>query len=197
MPTEPIIRNFGRIERRGWIEMITGCMFSGKTEELIRRLNRAIIAGQKVEIFKPKIDTRYSKREIVAHNSQRIISTSVEFANDILMLADQSNVVGIDEAQFFDKDIVEVANQLANMKKRVIISGLDMDYQGKPFLQVANLLASADHVSKFQAVCVKCGEPANYSHRIIKSEVRVIIGEKETYEPRCRKCFFEGISKDD
>ncbi len=194
MPSDPIVHNVYQKDAGGWIEMITGCMFSGKTEELIRRLNRAIIAGLKVEIFKPKIDTRYSAENVVTHNATQIASTSVEFADDILMLADHCDVVGIDEAQFFDQNIVSVANTLANKNKRVIISGLDMDFQGKPFQQVANLLATADHVSKFQAICMKCGGLANYSYRTINAFERVVIGEKEAYEPRCRKCFFEGKS---
>ncbi len=191
MSFEPGLHRIIHLERRGWVEVITGCMFSGKTEELIRRLKRAVIAGQKVEIFKPKIDNRYSGHEVVSHSEQRIASTSVDFANDILMLADQCDVVGIDEAQFFDDQIVKVANLLANKRKRVIISGLDMDFKARPFEQMADLMAVADYVSKLQAVCVNCGAPANYSHRIVNFDQRVMIGEKEAYEPRCRVCFFK------
>ncbi len=191
MSFEPGLHKVIHLEQRGWVEVITGCMFSGKTEELIRRLKRAVIAGQKVEIFKPKIDNRYSGHEVVSHSEQRIASTSVDFANDILMLADQCDVVGIDEAQFFDDQIVKVANLLANKRKRVIISGLDMDFKARPFEQIADLMAVADYVSKLQAVCVNCGAPANYSHRIVNFDQRVMIGEKEAYEPRCRVCFFK------
>lgn len=176
-------------ERRGWIEVICGSMFSGKTEELIRRLNRSVIAGLKVEIFKPTIDKRYSENEVVSHNKNAIRSTPVQFANDILLLASNSDVVGIDEAQFFDQDLVEVSNRLADQGKRVILAGLDMDFQGKPFEPMPSLMAVAEYVTKVRAICMKCGGIASYSARINKSDQKVLIGEQESYESRCRSCF--------
>ena len=190
MTTEPIISNIKWEEKRGWIEVITGCMFSGKTEELIRRLNRAIIARQKVEIFKPKIDNRYHEYNIVTHDLKEIRSTPVEFSSDILMLAENCHVVGIDEAQFFDEDIAQVSNTLAKKGKRVIVAGLDMDYLGSPFQNMANLLTTAEFITKMQAICLKCGNPANYTYRKVKSDKRFLVGEKDIYEPRCRKCFY-------
>ncbi len=168
-------------------------MFSGKTEELIRRLNRAVIAKQKVEIFKPALDIRFHETDVVSHNQNHIRSTPVNFSNDILMLAENCNVVGIDEVQFFDEEIVQVADKLAKKGKRVIIAGLDMDYQGKPFHSVATLLSTAEYISKMQAICLRCGSPANYSFRKVKTYGRVLVGEKDLYEPRCRKCFDEGL----
>jgi len=179
--------------RSGWIEVICGCMFSGKTEELIRRLNRALIAKQKVEIFKPKIDTRYHVEKIVSHNEREIRSTPVNFANDILLLAGDCDVVGIDEAQFFDDSIVEVCNTLANNGKRVIVAGLDMDFEGKPFGSMPFLLAVAEFVTKVHAICAESGELASFSFRLNENSAQVMLGEKDTYEARSRQAFFEGM----
>jgi thymidine kinase len=174
---------------KGWIELICGSMFSGKTEELIRRLNRALIAKQKVEIFKPKIDTRYDESEVVSHNKNKIRSTPVDFAEDILLFSGNSEVVGIDEAQFFDEEIVSVVNTLANQGKRVIIAGLDMDFSGKGFGSMPQLMATAEYVTKVHAICVKCGGIASYSYRLSEDTQKVMLGEKDKYEPRCRRCF--------
>lgn len=173
----------------GWIEVICGSMFSGKTEELIRRLKRAKIANQKVEIFKPRIDVRYSDAEVVSHDSNAILSTPVDSSSNILLLTGGVDVVGIDEAQFFDMGIVDVVQQLANQGVRVIIAGLDTDYRGVPFGPMPALMAVAEHVSKVHAICVKCGDPANHSHRLSASEKLVELGEKDIYEPLCRHCF--------
>jgi thymidine kinase len=180
-------------QRTGWIEVICGCMFSGKTEELIRRLNRALIAKQKVEIFKPAIDKRYDDIKIVSHNENAIRSTPVHFANDILLLAGDSDVVGIDEAQFFDEAIIETANLLANQGKRVIIAGLDMDFEGKPFGPMPNLLAIAEFVTKVHAICAQTGELASFSYRLSKDDKQVMLGELGEYEARSRKAFVEGM----
>ena len=187
--------NFGRTKKTGWIEVICGCMFSGKTEELIRRLNRAIIAKQKVEIFKPKVDTRYHKDHVVSHNENSIRSTSVNFANDILLLAGECDVVGIDEAQFFDDAIVEVCNKLANAGKRVVAAGLDMDFEGKPFGPMPNLLAVAEFVTKVHAICAQTGELASYSFRLAEADDKVFLGEKQQYEARSRASFIEGMKE--
>jgi thymidine kinase len=184
--------NYGK-GRSGWIEVICGCMFSGKTEELIRRLNRAIIAKQRVEIFKPVTDKRYHHTEIVSHNENAIRSTPVDFASDILLLAGDCDVVGIDEAQFFDEALVEVCNNLANNGKRVIVAGLDMDYEGKPFGSMPNLLAVAEFVTKVHAICAQTGELASFSFRLIDNDAQVMLGEKGEYEARSRKAFFEGM----
>lgn len=176
-------------EGNGWVELICGSMFSGKTEELIRRLNRALIAKQKVEIFKPKIDTRYDEKEVVSHDHARIRSTPVDFSEDILLLAGTCEVVGIDEAQFFDAEIVAVVNNLAMQGKRVIIAGLDMDFSGKAFGPIPELMATAEYVTKVHAICVKCGGIASYSYRLSEEKQKVMLGEKDKYEPRCRKCF--------
>ena len=184
--------NYG-MGRSGWIEVICGCMFSGKTEELIRRLNRAIIAKQKVEIFKPVTDKRYHHTEIVSHNENAIRSTPVNFASDILLLAGDCDVVGIDEAQFFDEALVEVCNSLANNGKRVIVAGLDMDYEGKPFGSMPNLLAVAEFVTKVHAICAQTGELASFSFRLIDNDAQVMLGEKGEYEARSRRAFFEGM----
>lgn len=176
----------------GWIEVICGSMFSGKTEELIRRLRRAQIANMKVEIFKPAVDTRYSEHEVVSHNSNAIPSTPVGSAHQILLMAQDVEVVGIDEAQFFDAEIVEVAQTLANKGIRVIVAGLDMDYSGKPFGPMPNLLAHAEFITKVHAICMKCGAIANYSYRKTGNSAQVMLGEKEAYEARCRACFNEG-----
>jgi len=170
-------------------------MFSGKTEELIRRLNRTIIARQKVEIFKPETDKRYHHTEIVSHNENAIRSTPVNFASDILLLAGDCDVVGIDEAQFFDDAIVEVCNTLANNGKRVIVAGLDMDYQGRPFGPMPSLLAVAEFVTKVHAICAQTGELASFSFRLIDSDAKVVLGEKLEYEARSRKAFHEGMKE--
>lgn len=185
--------HLGTPTEHGWIEVICGSMFSGKTEELIRRLNRAIIARQKVEIFKPKLDKRYSEDEVVSHNETAIRSTPVDFAEDILLLADDCQVVGIDEAQFFDDHLVHVVNQLANEHKRVIIAGLDMDFSGKPFGCMPELMAMAEYITKVHAICAQCGSIASYSFRFSTSQDKVMLGEKDAYEPRCRSCFMKGM----
>src|ERR1700748_2150808 len=168
-------------ERRGWIEVICGSMFSGKTEELIRRLKRAKIAHLKVEIYKPSIDTRYHQQQIISHDENAIISTPIDNSQTILLLASDVDVVGIDEAQFFDDQLPEVCDQLALKGIRVIIAGLDMDYTGKPFGQMPNLLAKADYVTKLHAICVKCGNIANYSYRKKMQSGQILLGEKESY----------------
>ncbi len=175
----------------GWIEVITGSMFSGKTEELIRRLRRAQIARQKVAIFKPQLDTRYSKNEIVSHDANYIESVPVASAQEILVKGKDSDVVGIDEAQFFDMEIIEVCNELANLGKRVIVAGLDMDYKGKPFGPMPYLMAIAEYVTKVHAICIRCGNLAHYSHRKSQSESLIELGEKDKYEPLCRSCYLE------
>ncbi|GAB2477414.1 thymidine kinase [Algoriphagus taiwanensis] len=178
-------------ERKGQIEVICGSMFSGKTEELIRRLNRARIAKLKVEIFKPSIDKRYHESDVVSHNENSIRSTPVQFAGDILLLAGDCDVVGIDEAQFFDSELVRIAQVLANQGKRVILAGLDMDFEGKPFEPMPQLMAIAEYVTKVHAICMKCGDLAAFSLRLTTSMDKVVLGEKESYEARCRKCFLE------
>lgn len=182
-------------ERTGWIEVISGCMFSGKTEELIRRLNRAIIARQHVEIFKPVVDTRYDHERIVSHNENAIRSTAVNFANDIFLLAGHCDVVGIDEAQFFDDSIVDVCNTLANQGKRIIVAGLDMDYEGKPFGPMPNLLAIAEFVTKVHAICAQTGDLASFSFRLTNDDGQVMLGEKAEYEARSRRAFIEGMKQ--
>jgi thymidine kinase len=176
--------------RKGWIEVICGSMFSGKTEELIRRLKRARIARQKVEIFKPAIDIRYHETEVVSHDANSIMSTPVQSASAILLYASEVDVVGIDEAQFFDEGITEVCNQLANRGIRVIVAGLDMDFRGVPFGPMPALLAIAEYVTKVHAVCVNCGALANHSFRKTADENLVLLGETDSYEPLCRDCFF-------
>ncbi len=174
----------------GWIEVIAGSMFSGKSEELIRRLRRARIARQKVQVFKPRIDVRYSTEHIVSHSEMRHESTAVETAEDILSRVKAgTDVVGIDEGQFFDSQLVEVANTLAGRGVRVIIAGLDQDYTGRPFEPMPQLLAIAEYITKTHAICVRCGQPANYSQRIVEVEGRVVVGAADTYEARCRRCF--------
>ncbi|MFT3981619.1 MAG: thymidine kinase [Ferruginibacter sp.] len=175
-------------ERRGWIEVICGSMFSGKTEELIRRLKRVKIANLKVEIFKPAIDTRYDEVKIVSHDTNSIHSTPVESSQSILLLSEGVDVVGIDEAQFFDAEVGNVCEQLALKGIRVIVAGLDMDYLGNPFGQMPSLLARADYITKLHAICVKCGNIANISYRKVALEGQVLLGEKDVYEPRCRHC---------
>jgi thymidine kinase len=176
-------------EKTGWIEVIAGCMFSGKTEELIRRLRRAQIARQEVAIFKPRIDNRYSNDHIVSHSELKIPSLVVENPAEILKAVGSARVVGIDEAQFFDMSLVEVADQLANMGKRVIIAGLDQDYRGKPFEPIPQLLAVAEYITKTLAICVICGNPADRTQRTTQANERVLVGAKDAYEARCRRCF--------
>lgn len=188
---EPSIGRIKSPERKGQIEVICGSMFSGKTEELIRRLNRAKIARQKVEIFKPSIDKRYSDSEVVSHDENAIRSTPVDFAGDILLLSGDCDVVGIDEVQFFDQEIVSVAQNLARQGKRVILAGLDMDFEGQPFEPMPQLMAIAEYVTKVHAICMKCGDLAAFSFRLSGAKQKVMLGEKEAYEARCRKCFFE------
>jgi thymidine kinase len=175
----------------GWIEVICGSMFSGKTEELIRRLTRAEIAKQHVEIFKPSLDTRYSESEIVSHNTSKIRSTPVNLAEEIILLSGDCDVVGIDEAQFFDMELPEVCEKLANQGKRVILAGLDMDSEGRPFGPMPVLLSKAEYVTKVHAVCVVCGDIAQYSYRKVASESQVLLGEQDLYEARCRACFIQ------
>jgi thymidine kinase len=176
-------------ERRGWIEVVCGSMFSGKTEELIRRLRRAQIANLKVEIFKPGIDTRYDENDVVSHNKNKIPSTPVESSQNILLLAQDVDVVGIDEAQFFDEELPNVCEQLALRNIRVIVAGLDMDFMCKPFGPIPNIMARADFVTKLHAICVQCGSNANYSYRKSASNEKVLLGETDVYEPRCRSCY--------
>ena len=181
--------------RRGRIEVICGSMFSGKTEELIRRMKRAKFAKQNVEIFKPSIDVRYSDVDVVSHDSNTIASTPIESSGSILLLSSDKDVVGIDEAQFLDDGLVEVCNRLANQGVRVIIAGLDMDYRGVPFGPMPALMATAEYVTKVHAICVRCGNLAHHSHRLTADEKLVMLGEKDTYEPICRHCFRE-LSKE-
>lgn len=178
-----------RGKHKGWIEVICGSMFSGKTEELIRRLKRAKIANQKTEIFKPAMDTRYDEIQVVSHDANSITSTPVPHALNILLLSEGTEVVGIDEAQFFDHAIVDVAVQLANQGVRVIIAGLDMDYKGNPFGPMPGLMAVADYVTKVHAICMVCGDIATHSYRHSGGNQQVELGEKDRYEPRCRSCF--------
>ena len=174
----------------GSIEVICGSMFSGKTEELIRRMKRAQFAKLPSEIFKPEMDVRYAEDNIVSHDSNSIPSTSIAHSSAILLLSAETKVVGIDEAQFFDDELPNVCVQLANRGIRVIVAGLDMDYKGLPFGPIPALMAIAEHVTKVHAVCVRCGAPASYSHRIIASQNRILLGEKDSYEPLCRCCYF-------
>jgi thymidine kinase len=185
----------GASVKRGSIEVITGSMFSGKTEELIRRLKRAQYAGLNVEIFKPSIDRRYSETRVVSHDDNSIHSTSVDNPSSILLLTGNMNVVGIDEAQFFDSSLTDVCEQLADEGVRVIVAGLDMDFMGKPFGPIPSLLAIAEYVTKVHAICMRCGNLAQYSHRKTGEAQVVLLGEKNLYEPLCRKCFKEAINK--
>lgn len=179
-------------QRSGWIEVICGSMFSGKTEELIRRLKRAKIASQKVEIFKPKVDTRYHDKEVVSHDANSILSMPVEDSSKILQLADGVSVVGIDEAQFFDDGLPEVCQQLALRGMRVIVAGLDMDFRGKPFGPIPNLLAVAEYITKVHAICQHCGNLATHSYRLSEEDSTVVLGEQDRYEARCRTCYHMG-----
>ncbi len=181
--------------RKGWIEVICGSMFSGKTEELIRRLNRARIAKQKVEIFKPEIDTRYDENDVVSHDAKAVSSTPIQNASQILLYADDFEVVGIDEAQFFGDELVSTCDDLANRGKRVIVAGLDMDYKGNPFGPIPKLMAMAEEVTKVHAICIRCGDLAQYSHRTVKNDKLVVLGETEAYEPLCRSCFHKAMKE--
>ncbi len=184
---EPNIRG----GRRGWIEVICGSMFSGKTEELIRRLKRVRIANLKVEIFKPAIDVRYDEIKIVSHDTNAIPSTPIDNSQKILLMAQDADVIGVDEAQFFDDQLPYVCDELAYRGIRVIVAGLDMDYLGKPFGQMPFIMAKADYVTKLHAICVKCGNIANYSYKKIPNEDQVMLGTTDVYEPRCRICYHE------
>ena len=184
----------GERRGRGRIEVICGSMFSGKTEELIRRMKRAEFARQHVEIYKPMVDTRYSKDDVVSHDHNVIPSTPVDSSAEILLLSGDIDVVGIDEAQFFDNGLADVCNELANRGVRVIVAGLDMDYLGKPFGPIPYLLAIADEVTKVHAICVRCGSLAYISHRLVHNDKRVLLGEKQEYEPLCRECYNKAIA---
>ena len=183
-------------QRKGWIEVICGSMFSGKTEELIRRLKRAQIANKTVQIFKPQVDTRYHESDIVSHDENKIESTPVSHSENILLLYNDIEVVGVDESQFFDQDLPVVCEQLAMKGARVIATGLDMDFRGRPFGPVPNLLAQADYITKVNAICVQCGSIATHSLRKTQNESQVLLGEKELYEPRCRDCFYGDVKQD-
>jgi thymidine kinase len=187
--------NLTETGRRGRIEVICGSMFSGKTEELIRRLKRAQFARQHVEIFKPSIDTRYSEEDVVSHDSNAISSTPIDSSASMLLLSSDIDVIGIDEAQFFDLELVNVCNQLASLGIRVIVAGLDMDFKGVPFGPIPGLCAIADEVTKVHAICVKCGQLAYISHRTVDGEKRVLLGEQTAYEPLCRSCYEKAIKK--
>ena len=187
--------NVHHVQQLGWIEVICGSMFSGKTEELIRRLKRAEFAKQKTLIIKPITDVRYSESKVVSHDSNEIISNPVKSSKEILQLSKDVDVVALDEAQFFDNGIVDVCNQLANSGKRVIVAGLDMDYEGNPFGPMPNLMAIAEFVTKVHAICTKTGNLANYSHRISKSKDLVLLGERDEYEPLSRRAFIENFNK--
>jgi thymidine kinase len=179
-------------KRSGWIEVICGSMFSGKTEELIRRLKRAQIANMRVEIFKPETDTRYHEQKIVSHDANTISSTPVSNSRSILLMADNVEVIGIDEAQFFDEQLPEVCDELANRGARVILAGLDMDFKGNSFGPMPILLARAEYITKVHAICMQCGNLASYSYRLADNSNIVLLGEKEHYEPRCRECYYNG-----
>lgn len=187
----------GESHRPGRIEVVCGSMFSGKTEELIRRMKRAKFAKQRVEIFKPAIDTRYSDNDVVSHDQNAIPSTPVETSSSILLLSSDIEVVGIDEAQFLDMGLVEVCNELANRGVRVIVAGLDMDFRGVPFGPMPALCAIADDVTKVHAICVRCGNLAYLSHRLVHNEKRVLLGEKMEYEPLCRDCYLQAVKAED
>ena len=186
----------GEARRQGRIEVVCGSMFSGKTEELIRRMKRAKFAKQKVEIFKPSIDTRYSDNDVVSHDQNAIPSTPIDSSASILLLASDIDVVGIDEAQFLDMGLVDVCNELANRGVRVIIAGLDMDFKGIPFGPIPALCAIADDVTKVHAICVKCGNLAYVSHRLVENDRRVLLGETSEYEPLCRDCYQKALEED-
>ena len=181
--------------KKGWIEVICGSMFSGKTEELLRIIKRAKFAKQNVEIFKPEIDTRYDEEKVVSHDANEIHSTPVPSSSNIIILANNVDVVGIDEAQFFDDGLVAVCNQLANSGVRVIVAGLDMDFKGKPFGPMPQIMACAEYITKVHAICMRCGELANHSHRINANDKLVQLGETDTYEPLCRNCFQQAVRR--
>jgi thymidine kinase len=183
-------------KRRGWIEVVCGSMFSGKTEELIRRMKRAQFAKMKVEIFKPSVDKRYHEVKVVSHDSNEIHSTPVQHSSNIPQLAEGCDVVGIDEAQFFDEGLIQVCNKLAAQGIRVIVAGLDMDFRGKPFGPVPALMATAEYVTKVHAICMRCGNLANHSHRIVQNDSLVHLGEKDCYEPLCRDCFDRAVKEE-
>jgi len=189
------IEKTNETHKKGFIEVICGSMFSGKTEELIRRLKRAKYAKQRVEIFKPEIDTRYDVEKVVSHDENSINSTPVQSSSQILLLSTDVDVVGIDEAQFFDSEIVNVCNMLADRGIRVIVAGLDMDYLGKPFGPMPALMATAEYITKVKAICLRCGDVAHVSHRMVQNDKLVLLGETDTYEPLCRSCYNKAIRK--
>ena len=193
MYNEPFvpIKNTDGASLPGWFELIVGPMFSGKTEELIRRLKRAQIAGQKTLIFKPKLDDRYHESHVVSHDENFLVSKAIEGPQEILSMVKEEKVVGIDEIQFFSKEIMEVIRDLSKQGKRVLAAGLDKDYMGKPFQPVPDLMAEADYLTKLHAICVRCGAPASFSYRKSPVKEKLLLGEKEDYEARCRSCFFE------
>jgi thymidine kinase len=200
MFVEPFLQpSFERspLKSAGWIEVICGCMFSGKTEELIRRLKRADIAKQKVGIFKPSMDTRYHLENVVSHNQNSIPSLPVKSSKEMVLTAIDYDVVGIDEGQFFDNSLAEVCGFLANMGKRVIVAGLDMDYSAKPFGNMSELMSTAEFITKVHAICVVCGSVASYSYRLAANSERVLLGESDVYEARCRQCFQESSVRSD
>lgn len=179
-------------QRSGWIEVICGSMFSGKTEELIRRLKRAKIANQKIEIFKPKVDTRYDEAKVVSHDANFILSTPIDHSDQLLQMTEAVNVVGVDEAQFFDQELPENCQKLALRGIRVIVAGLDMDFRGRPFGPMPNLLAVAEYITKVHAICQHCGNLATHSFRLAQDSDTVVLGEKDVYEARCRTCYHMG-----
>ncbi len=190
---EPVIYKADRTA--GWIEVVCGSMFSGKTEELIRRLRRAQIARQKVEIFKPAIDSRYSDVEVVSHDENALSSIAVDSAEQIILMVGSASVIGIDEAQFFGLELIDACQELARQGKRVIVAGLDQDYLGRPFEPIPQIMAIAEHVTKLHAICVVCGAPANHSQRLTGQNERVVVGATDIYEPRCRNCFDPSLSR--
>lgn len=179
-------------QRKGWIEVVCGCMFSGKTEELIRRLRRARIAAQKVEVFKPRVDTRYDETAVVSHDTNSLLAQPVDHSSKVLRISEETTVVGIDEAQFFDAELVGACQELALRGVRVIVAGLDMDYRGQPFGPMPGLLSVAEYVTKVHAICVHCGNLATHSYRLAQGDEVILLGEKEQYEPRCRSCYHMG-----
>ncbi len=187
--------SYQRHNSKGWIEVICGCMFSGKTEELIRRVNRAVIAKQRIVIFKPSVDVRYDDVKVVSHNRNMVNSVVVQKPQDMLLLANDADVIAIDEAQFFDESLVEVCTALAYRGKRIILSGLDMDFEGTPFGIMPQLICIAEFVTKVQAICVCCGGAASFSFRLGNLKQQILLGEKDTYEPRCRTCFNTGMKE--
>lgn len=190
---EPQLNSSDKHQRKaGWIEVVCGSMFSGKTEELIRRVNRAIIAKQDVRIYKPAIDIRYDVEKVVSHNANAVVSTPVSNSSEIMDLAEGADVVAIDEAQFLDAGLIDVCVALANDGKRVIVCGLDMDFEGKPFGIMPQLMSIAEFITKLHAICMQCGDVASFSYRLTASKEKVVLGEKDAYEARCRRCFTEG-----